>query len=185
MSRSNPRLIAVVLFAVTFYVAFRYMSTHRTDWREFAASDDTKITAFALLSHHEDGKDRDWMKTQPQLHGDIVLSQKKVQDATTRRELRQSFLDIALIESGPDCTPLYRHALRFEKDGRTVDAMICFQCGHMEVFDSAGRMSRVDFSVSNPAIRDQFDAIFSRLGMKQFKPYSGEEVNFTLTKDKL
>ena len=113
------------------------------------------------------------MKAQPQLHGDAVLSQKVVQNADAQRELRQSFAGIVQHDLGEaDCTPFYRHALRFERDGRTVDAMICFECGHMEVFDSAGQMSRVDFSVTTPKIRDQFDAVFAQLGMKQFKPYA-------------
>ena len=175
MPRFNPRLIAVVLFALVGYAAFHFLGTNRTDWREFAASDDTQITAFALLSRYEDdyGKDRAWMKAQPQLHGDAVLSQKVVQSADAQRELRRAFSRIVPHELGEaDCTPFYRHALRFERDGRTVDAMICFQCRHMEVFDSAGQMSRVDFSVTTPEIRDQFDAVFARLDMKQFKPYA-------------
>lgn len=174
MSRFNPRLIGVVLFAVVGYAAFHFMNSDRTDWREFTASDDVKITAFALVSRYDDNynKNQPWMDAQPKLHRDIILSQKVVQDAKARRELQQSFSRIVSHNMGEAaCVHEYRHALRFEKDGRTVDAMICFSCGHMEVFDSAGKTSTVDFWPEPPAERDKFDAIFARMGMKQFKPY--------------
>ena len=164
-------ILAVLLFGVS-CALIQIFPSKKFDWREFAASEDTKITAFALLSHHENGKNEKWMKTQPQLHGEAVLSQKLVQDLKTRRELRQTLAGFKTIESGPDCTPMYRHALRFEKDGHAVDVMICFSCGQIEIYDSLGETTKAYFEAEPPKGRDQFDAIFARIGLKQFKPYA-------------
>ena len=164
-------ILAVLLVGVGCAIV-QIFPSKKFDWREFAASDNTKVTAFALLSHYENGKDEKWMKTQPQLHGEAVLSQKLVQDLETRRELRQTLAGFKLIQSGPDCTPVYRHALRFEKEGHVVDVMICFSCGQMEIFDSLGETTKAYFESEPPQSRDQFDAIFARLGLKQFKPYA-------------
>ncbi len=143
------------------------------DSRRFAASD-TKMTAFALVGGNDDYKrmDEKWRKAQPKLHGQIILSQKSVKGAKARQELRQAFARIELLEIRSDCIPNYRHALRFTKDGRTVDAVICFDCGEMNVYDSTSKPAYVGFMLPDSEIRDQFDAIFARLGMKQFKPYA-------------
>ena len=174
MPRFNPRLIAVILFAVVGYMAFQLSSARPNDeplsWREFAAFD-TKITAFALLGRSDNySKPQEWYRAQPRFHDEIVLSQKAVTNSQAHQKLRQIFARIAPSEWASACDSDYRHALRFEKDGRTVDAKICFECGMMEVFDSAGKTTHVDFMLKNSQGRDQFDAIFARLGIKQFKP---------------
>ena len=95
-----------------------------------------------------------------------------VKDKDARRELRQVLARIVPSDLKADCVPEYRHGLRFEKDGRTVDAVICFGCGQMAVLDSAGKSSSFDFELPDEQGRDQFDAVLARLGMKQFKPYA-------------
>lgn len=172
MSSLKSRLVAVLLLAVVGYTAFHLVRDNTNRWREFAASDDTKITAFALFAQEDyrEGDDK-WLASQEKFYDEIIVSQVPVEDAGTRGELRQIFARIVPAEYGADCAPIYRHALRFEKNGRTVDAIICFACGQISVIDSAGKNTHFDFSLPDEQGRDKFDAIFARLGMRQSKPY--------------
>lgn len=173
MSRFNPRLVAIFLIGFVGFTAFHLVRSNTERWRKFTASDNTKITAFALLGH-EDYADKDakWRTAQKKFRGEIILSQAPVEDANICRELRQTFTRIVPAEYGADCIPNYRHGLRFEKDGRTVDSIICFACGQISVVDSTGKNADFDFNLPYEQGRDKFDAIFARLGMKQFRPYA-------------
>lgn len=182
MSRFNPRLVAVVLFVIATAVSFKFLRPKSTDdfsqampnnlssdWGKFAASD-TKMTAFALLGTEDNnGKPQEWYAAQPKFYDEIVLSQTEVKNSENRRELREAFARIVPARNGKACIPNYRHALRLVKNERTLDAKICFDCGDIEITDK-GKKGHFSFELLPWESRDKFDAVFARMGMKQWRP---------------
>lgn len=184
MSRFNPRLLTVLIFAVATAVSFLFLrpkftnyfsqptpNNRSSDWGKLAASD-TKMTAFALLGTDDwNGKPESWRAAQPQFFDEVVFSQTEVKNEENRRELREAFSRIVPSGfPGKSCIHNYRHGLRFVKDKRTLDAKICFSCGDMEITDNLGNKWGVAFESPDSETRAKFDAVFARMGMKQFKP---------------
>lgn len=73
------------------------------------------------------------------LHGYLVLGSVSVTDAATRTELNDALLDAVRRWDGlvSACGFEPRHAIRLRRGGRTIDFLICFQCGDMCVYDDA------------------------------------------------
>ena len=66
------------------------------------------------------------------LHGHLVLGSVEITDPDRRRELIEALRDGISQGDGQYACFWPRHVLRIERDGRTFDYVICFQCRNYE-----------------------------------------------------
>jgi hypothetical protein len=75
------------------------------------------------------------------LHGWRILGKTTVSDESTRRELIDALKEGMEAEGNQAHCFDPRHAIRRTTNGKTIDLLICFECGNVAVFKAGKRVS--------------------------------------------
>jgi hypothetical protein len=90
------------------------------------------------------------------LHGWKVLGRTTIKEAETRNKLR-SALEKSIAEPGRGGAKCFdpRHAIRATQDGKTVDLVICFECGWVSVHHDGKSLGRIEMDTAAQPLFDQ------------------------------
>ena len=99
-------------------------------------------------------------------HGWKILGKTMVKDAAVRKEIVTA-LDKGIAESDGNGAKCFdpRHGIRAQRDGKTVELVICFECMQVQGYLDKSEKSDVHFLVTKTP-QDAFDKVLKAAGVK-------------------
>ena len=103
-------------------------------------------------------------------HGWKILGKTMVKDAAVRKEIVTA-LDKGIAESDGNGAKCFdpRHGIRAQRDGKTVELVICFECGWVYVF-SGEKEARQGVAVTTGKPQTVFDKVLKEAEVPLPKP---------------
>ncbi len=179
-----------LLFCVVAVVVFCTASTGFHRWRDVQLRTPTAEQISEALPDKAqtvfDGADKftlyslrplGWptVQSEPQqFHGFYILGQTEINDAKAMNELRKAYYDGIAV--GPETMRAAcfdpRHGIRAEKNGVTVDLLICFQCSQSKAFVDG---KEYETARINQRPQETFNRIYTAAGLTlEPLPHHGE-----------
>jgi hypothetical protein len=110
------------------------------------------------------------MKGKEGFHGWKILGKTPVKDAAVRKEIVTA-LDKGIAESDGNGAKCFdpRHGIRVQRDGKTVELVICFECGWIYVFQG-DKEERQGVAVTTGKPQAVFDKVLKEAEVPLPKP---------------